>query len=222
MDEQTQCRRCGTCCRKGGPALHRADRSLVEGGAIPLKHLYTLRKGELAWENVRGGVVPLAAEIIKIKEADGKTACRFFDDAEKGCAIYGNRPLECRALKCWNTREIERIYRRDRLSRQDLLKTVPGLWDLVTSHETECSPERVRVLNDRDAGDRRALARITAYDREMRRLVTERSGLDPELLDFLLGRPLSRVIARERSRPRFRVHDPGVAASKKPAALSGR
>ncbi len=222
MDGQTRCRRCGTCCRKGGPALHRADRSLVEGGAIPLKRLYTLRKGELAWENVRGGVVPLTEEIIKIKEADGKTACRFFDDAERGCAIYENRPLECRALKCWDTREIEQIYRRDRLSRRDLLETVPGLWDLVTSHETECGPDRVRALNDRDAGDRRTLARITAYDREMRRLVTERSGLDPEVLDFLLGRPLSRVIAGERSRPRFHVHDPGVGALKKPAALSGR
>ena len=97
-----------------------------------------------------------------------------------------------------------------------------GLWDLVSSHETECSPDRFRALNDRDAGDRRALARITAYDREMRRLVTERSGLDPELLDFLLGRPLTRVIAGERSRPRFDVHDPGLAASKKPSALSGR
>jgi hypothetical protein len=31
----TACRRCGTCCRKGGPALHREDRHLVVDGLIP-------------------------------------------------------------------------------------------------------------------------------------------------------------------------------------------
>ncbi len=223
MEGQTQCRRCGTCCRKGGPALHRADGPLVERGAVPLKHLYTLRKEELAWENVRGGVVPLETEIVKIKEKEGERACRYFNEAEKGCIIYENRPLECRVLKCWDTREIERIYRRERLCRQDLLSGVTGLWDLVTSHEKECGLARIRGLRpDERAADRQALSRIIAYDREMRRLVTERSNMEPEILDFLLGRPLSLIIARERSRPRFHGHDSGGAASIEPAALSGR
>lgn len=222
MERQTQCRRCGTCCRKGGPALHRADRPLVEKGAIPLKHLYTLRKGELAWENVRGGVVPLEGEIIKINETDGGRACRYFNEADNGCAVYRNRPLECRALKCWDTREIERIYRRDRLCRQDLLAGATGLWDLVVSHENECGLARVRELRSDDPADRRTLSRIIAYDREMRRLMTERSNMEPAILDFLLGRPLSMVIAMARRRSRFQDPASGFERARPPAAVSGR
>jgi Fe-S-cluster containining protein len=218
MDRTDHCRRCGTCCKKGGPALHQKDRSAVEKGEIPLKYLYTIRKGELVWENVRGGVVPLEGELIKIKEGPDGRACTFFDAAENGCAIYDRRPVECRALKCWDTREIEAIYQRDRLRRRDLLQSVPGLWDLVASHQTECDVDRIRELEGHGEPDRSRLNRIMAYDREMRNLVRERSGLDPGILDFLFGRPLAQILSggRRHNRPS------GEAVSAAPASAGNR
>ncbi len=185
-----------------------------------MKHLYTLRKGEPAWENIRGEVAPLEAEIIKIREADGGRACRFFNDAEKGCAIYENRPMECRILKCWDTAEIEAMYRRDRLSRQHLLGTISGLWDLAATHEKECGLDRIGRLMAGDDPDRGALARIMAYDREMRNLVTERSGIDPEILDFLFGRPLARIMPGGRFRRRFGPFGGSVSPDRAPTYVS--
>jgi hypothetical protein len=143
-------------------------------------------------------VVPLAAELIKIKEGPDGRACLFFDAAENGCAIYDRRPLECRVLKCWDTREIEAVYRRDRLRRQDLLESAPQWWDLVISHQAECDVDRIRASSGGPGPDRGDLKKIMAYDREMRRLVTERIGIDSEILDFLFGRPLCRILQSRR------------------------
>lgn len=64
---QTGCRRCGTCCEKGGPSLHLADKPLVVDGQIPARCLFTLRKGERVRDNVAGTLVPLEREIVKIR-----------------------------------------------------------------------------------------------------------------------------------------------------------
>lgn len=49
---QRTCMRCGTCCEKGGPGFHQEDRMLIEKGRIPLKYLYTIRKGEFAYDKI--------------------------------------------------------------------------------------------------------------------------------------------------------------------------
>ncbi len=50
-----KCKQCGTCCRKSSPSFHKEDKPLIEKGVIPSKHLFTIRKGEPAYENVKGG-----------------------------------------------------------------------------------------------------------------------------------------------------------------------
>ena len=127
------CIRCGTCCEKGGPALHQEDRMLIEKGRIPSKYLYAIRKGELAHDNVKGRLMPVDSDIIKIKGKEGTWTCIFFDAHNKGCSIYSDRPLECRALKCWDTVELEKMYAGHRLTREDLVSKVEGLWDLIFS-----------------------------------------------------------------------------------------
>ena len=37
----SECMRCGTCCKKGGPSFHHADKTLIEAGVIESKYLYT-------------------------------------------------------------------------------------------------------------------------------------------------------------------------------------
>lgn len=192
-----QCRRCGTCCKKGGPALHAKDRSLVESGRIPLKDLYTLRRGEWVRDDVRGTLQPLKEEIIKIKvRRAGHRACRYYVDRDGACSVYAFRPSECRALQCWDTRKIERIYSVERLQRKDLIGQVKGLWDLVEDHDRRCCYERLHRLVRR-LKDRRSesvvdkVLEMLRYDAELRNLVIEKARVDPGMLEFLFGRPLA-------------------------------
>ena len=48
-----ECRRCGTCCEKGGPALHGEDRPLVDRGQVPARCLFTIRAGEPVRDDMR-------------------------------------------------------------------------------------------------------------------------------------------------------------------------
>ncbi len=193
------CVRCGTCCEKGGPAFHQADRLLIEKGAIPAKQLFTIRKGEFAYDNVRGCLVPVESDIIKIKGKPDTWTCVFFEETEKACTIYDDRPLECRALKCWDTRELEKIYNDRRLTRQDLVSEIEGLWDLIREHQKVCDYEKIQnLIRELKAGSRvqtrRELGEIIGYDTEIRKLVVADGRMDPEMLDFLFGRPLTETL----------------------------
>lgn len=194
----TGCRRCGACCRKGGPALHREDRSLVETGAIPLVGLFTIRRGEPVEDPIAGRRIEAPAEIIKIKGCDGTWSCRYWDGRRRRCRIYADRPLECRLLECWNTAPFERAYAQGRLTRRELLSGIAGLWDLVAEHERRCGiAAAMRLLAAGAPGgpEGRELARRVAYDRELRRLAVARGGIAPETTDFLFGRPLEKLLA---------------------------
>ncbi len=193
------CLRCGTCCEKGGPCFHQEDRILIERGQIPSKYLYTIRKGEHAFDNVKERLVPVASDIIKIRGQKGGWACIFYDSRKRAFTIYSDRPLECRVLKCWDTGELERIYSGNRLTRQDLLSQVKGLWDLVSDHQARCDYAKIKkLINDLDGPHkgraRKKLLEIIQYDAEFRKLVVAKGNLDPAMLDFLFGRPLTETL----------------------------
>ncbi len=193
------CIRCGTCCEKGGPGFHIEDRMLIDKGVIPSRYLYTIREGELARDNVKGCLKPVESDIIKIKGKEGRWACIFFDEVSKGCTIYNDRPLECRALKCWDTRELEQIYATTRLTRKVLVSEVNGLWDLIEDHQARCDYKKIQDLikdltSDNRNDAQRKLIEIIRYDAEIRNLVISRGGLDADMLDFLFGRPLTQTL----------------------------
>ncbi len=54
--------------------------------------------------------------------------------------------LECRVLKCWDTREIEKIYDKNRLTRRELISGIKWIWDLIEEHEKRCSYEKIGRL----------------------------------------------------------------------------
>jgi Fe-S-cluster containining protein len=197
--EKSGCIRCGTCCMKGGPAFHHDDKMLIEKGIILSKYLYTIRKGEMAYDNVKRHLMPSASDIIKIKSHKGALACVFFDESEHACTIYDKRPLECRVLKCWDTREIEKIYAKNRLTRKDLVSNIAGLWDLIEDHQTRCSHEEFhRLLKMVDGGNKdAALEEILAmiqFDTQVRELAVQKGGLDPDIVNFLFGRPIKETV----------------------------
>jgi Fe-S-cluster containining protein len=194
-----ECIRCGACCEKGGPGFHIEDRLLIEKGVIPSKFLYTIRKGELARDNVKGRLMAVDSDIIKIKGKKSRWTCIFFDEINKDCTIYDDRPLECRVLKCWDTRKLERCYERARLTRKDLVSQVKGLWDLIGYHQARCDYKKIRQLIKDLSGvktshARRKLLEVIRYDLEIRNLVVSRGGLDADMLDFLFGRPLTQTL----------------------------
>lgn len=191
------CVGCGTCCRKGGPAFHLQDQHLIREGMIPLDALYTIRKGELARDEARGRLAPVESDIVKIQGKNGTWTCRFFDEASSRCTIYPYRPLECRVLTCWDTREILRVYDRQRLTRKNLVGGVPGLWPLVEAHQLRCDWHRINawIVPGRgiDSANQQALKEMIGYDEAMRQLVAEK-GMDSGLMPFLFGRPLVAVL----------------------------
>jgi hypothetical protein len=113
----------------------------------------------------------------------------------RGCGIYDHRPMECRVLNCRDTRRIESVYDTDRLTRQDLLSGIRGLWELIEDHEQRCSYDGLKSLvreGDRDGRPKKeeALLEVIRYDSHVRRLTTEQGGMDGSMLDFIFGRPL--------------------------------
>ena len=191
------CTRCGKCCEKGGPAIHLEDKALIENGNLALKHLFTIRRGEPAYDNIDSHVAPQQTDIIKIKSVKDTPVCLFFDEKCHACQIYSHRPVECRVLKCWDTRDIRNMYRKNRLTRFDILGNVVGLWDLVDEHQRTCSVDvildfinDVRRSGKKDPGLEKKVRYIIRYDMEIRSLIAEKNSIAPDILDFLFGRPV--------------------------------
>jgi Fe-S-cluster containining protein len=194
-----ECIRCGTCCKKGGPSFHLEDKVLIEKGFIPSKYLYTIRKGERFYDNVKECFLPASSDILKLKGQKGSWTCVFFNEINSHCTIYKHRPIECKALKCWDTTEIKRIYAQNRLTRQDLLSSIEGLWELVEGHQERCSYDRLKFFIDTLNKDNKnealkGILEIIQYDKTIRELVMQKVGLETDLTDFLFGRPITETI----------------------------
>ncbi len=201
LNQQSTCTRCGTCCTKGGPALHHTDIDLVRQGRLPLAVLFTIRMGEWVKDNINGGFVCADHEIIKVRSQDGSSACQFYDNEQTACRIYEDRPLECRLMKCWDTEAIVAIYLQDLISRGSLLSHIDGLWKLVEIHESTCTYDMARrLIADRNAGKSgaaKALDEMIRYDETLRTSMTEKRPETEDVLDFILGRPLRATLPQQ-------------------------
>jgi len=199
--DRTHCIQCGTCCGKGGPALHKQDAHLIKSGKILCKSLVTIREGEPAFDNVRNQVVLSVSDIIKIKSKNNSRSCIFLDEEKAACGIYDNRPIECKALQCWDTTAIEKLYDRNRITRKDLLFETKDIWDLIIDHQNRCSYDRIRQLLDngkeRDKSETEEELRfLVRYDAHLRSLLSEKGGMDPDMMDFFFGQTLAVTILR--------------------------
>lgn len=141
---QTTCRKCGNCCKQGGPALHSQDLPLIRDGRIPMSALITVRKGELAHHPLTG-LQPVGVELVKIIGAGRQWNCCYFDE-KAGCTIYDIRPHACRLLKCWDTEDILAIVEKDTLSRFDILEPDDPLIPVIREHERICPCEDLQEI----------------------------------------------------------------------------
>jgi len=196
----SKCRRCGTCCRKGGPVLHQEDAPLIFSGHIHLDHLVTLRKGEMAYNPATDKIEPLAHEMIKVRGMEGGWSCYYYFAPDNSCAIYGHRPLECRLLQCWDTSSLAPVIGQNTINRQHLLKDDDPRSAFAKLHEERCPWSRVWELIapvQHAAVSKQSILDLTALAREdldLRSRAVTRYGLSLGLELFLFGRPLFRLL----------------------------
>lgn len=189
------CRRCGTCCRKGGPALHGADLVLLEH--IPLKDLVCLRRGEPAYDPRRGGLASLADELLKIRGKDDGWECVYFSGQPAACSIYEHRPLECRSLSCEDTDGIFQAMETPAMTRKDIAGPGSALWECIAEHERLFPvAEAMLYASGLGAGADipEELHTLIRSEMHFRRAFAQRVGAMDEDLWAYFGRPLWMVL----------------------------
>lgn len=192
------CNSCGRCCQKGGPALHSPDRQQVETGTIPLDCLFTIRKGEPVFENVKEKVDIAEEEIVRVRNSPDKGGCIFLS-LPSICTIYPYRPGECRALFCNDPDSLKNYYRKDRLSRKDILSENQGVYELIQVHNQKCDVEYLREMvfewrKKNRASAKEQVLELIRYDEGFRSAAAEKTGYSGQLLEFLLGRKTSHLV----------------------------
>ena len=190
------CRRCGTCCRKGGPALHGSDLTLLEH--IPVQDLVCLRRGELAYDPRRDGLAPLPEELLKIRGKDDGWECLYFSRQPVACSIYDHRPLECRSLSCTDTGGIFQAMDTPALTRRDIVAPGSALWECIAEHErlfqvTEAMRHASGLRVGTDVPEE--LHSLIRHELHFRHGFAQRVAARDEDLWAYFGRPLWMVLA---------------------------
>jgi Fe-S-cluster containining protein len=197
----TRCMQCGTCCRKGGPALHGEDKKILLAGHIPRERLITIRKGEWAFSPLSGRLEAVQKELIKITGKGKGWVCCFYDDQQTSCTIYSHRPLECRLLQCWDTEQLLSVIGKDTLTRADLISADDPIMTFIETHEKECSlqvAEDLFSILQKKNDDSPSLAKLTTLihkDLSIRSRAISEFGLSLEAELFLFGRPLFKILS---------------------------
>lgn len=202
MNSSTSCRSCGTCCRKGGPALLLKDKYLFEDNLLRVQDVWTIRKEELARDDSLGTLAPLSKELIKIAPAVNARpydwTCRFLTSKNR-CFLHGKHPAQCRALFCEDTKDLLALSGEEVMDRKLVceITKAPSWWlELMQTHEEQVSYEKLIDLaslleDDEHAKDaQEQFLQIVEYDRSFRDLCVEKAKIEPHILPFLFGRPI--------------------------------
>ena len=199
------CRRCGTCCKKGGPALHTDDLDLLAAGRLARNHLVTLRRGETVRENVAGGLAALEREMVKLGNCGPDWVCRLYQPDIQACLLHPHRPAECRALFCDAPEGLQALYARYRLTRADIVGMDGALGELIVFHDQAFpAGEACALARAAATGDQEALALFTDMaerEQAFRAAFLERTRADRAELDFYFGRSLAALAQAYGLRP---------------------
>ncbi|MBF0463773.1 MAG: YkgJ family cysteine cluster protein [Nitrospirae bacterium] len=195
--EQTECKRCGDCCTKGSPTLHVIDQVLLMEGTLNYKDIYTIRSGELVYNNVDDEFITIDEELIKIKEKPDSRECIFFNIDDVSCRIYEKRPAQCQAFECWNTEKFLSVFAEEKMTRETLLQSNPALMDIVETHEMKCSYSVLNNLFEEIRSGKDVVNEvfdILSYDMTIRHMLSDKMGVPNDYMNLLLGRPLNETI----------------------------
>lgn len=197
MTDTKQCRQCGTCCRKGGPALSREDLDLVRQGYIRHDQLVTIRQGEMGYNPGTGKLEPVPVELLKIRGQGNGWTCLFLAEANNGCTIYAHRPTTCRILECRQPEALLATIYQNTLRRADLINPNDPILAEIDRHERACPGKEFTDLLAK-AGGEDSLARLNEMvraDLAIRNEIAQKVGISLEMEFFLFGRPLFKQLA---------------------------
>ncbi|MFA6898685.1 MAG: YkgJ family cysteine cluster protein [Desulfurivibrionaceae bacterium] len=197
MTDTKHCKQCGTCCRKGGPALSREDLGLVRQGYIRHDQLVTIRQGEMGYNPATARLEPVPVELLKIRGQGSGWTCLFFAEESNGCTIYAHRPATCRILQCWQPETLLATIYQDTLRRVDLINPTDPILTEIERHEQAC-PGQVFTDLLTKVGGTENLARLSEMvraDLAIRSEVAQKTGISLEMEFFLFGRPLFKQLS---------------------------
>ena len=192
--QKHDCARCGECCLISSPTLQAQDLFLIENNTIKKEYLYTIRKGELVRDNINNTLEITPIELIKVKDRDnGKGGCFFYNDQEKACEIYEQKPVQCVALNCRDTGEFLKIYNDPKLERKDIIKNGTIL-RFIEEHEKRCNyftlQNYVQQIEQEGEKAVERILDIIKFDYRLRPFIADKLDLNPRNIDFFFGRPL--------------------------------
>jgi Fe-S-cluster containining protein len=190
-----KCRRCGTCCSKGGPALHQEDLPLLRQSHIRHEELIAIRRGEPVYSPISDRIEPSAHEFVKLAGRKGSWNCLFLNPNNNSCTIYQNRPLECRLFECRAPENLFAVIGRNLLQRSDLINPQDPVLAIMRHHEERCRFEEcnrlveecLRTRNNQNADP---LAGILREDIFLRQQALQEKGLPSVYEMFIFGRPM--------------------------------
>lgn len=191
------CIRCGTCCTEGSPTLTGEDLALFTSVIIKPEHMFTIREGELVYDNRTGQTAYAQHESVKIRELPEKKTCVFYEEGSKKCAIYECRPQQCRRQECWNP-EAATTVSSTPLTRKDLFEPIGDLWNVIQHHEERCSYSEVSRSMAKLGATRgqtvEEVLDLVRYDHHVREFIAKQLGLPLQTMELFFGRPLSLTI----------------------------
>lgn len=194
--KRDHCIRCGECCLKSSPTLHGSDLELVVTGVINPRNLYTIRRGEMVFNNLEEKMQIADIEMIKVREKD-EGGCIYYDESAKGCSIYEHRPSQCAALKCWDRSDFDKVFSGSKLERKDIVHT-PVIWGLIQEHEKRCGYQEIDKLVKRIESDgEKAVEEILVllrFDFQIRPFISKKLETDQNLMDLYFGRAMIHTI----------------------------
>lgn len=191
------CVQCGECCRRGSPVLLLEDREILRSGKIPWNQLIALRRGEPVRSPFDEKPFVLAEERIKVREKEGSGECVFLDADSNRCAIYSDRPLQCRAQACWDPGPARELANQPPLLRKHIFEGVDLLLEIIDEHEARCGFDSlVKAFEtlQRDSGQSAGeTLRLIAYEDHFRQFVSEKFSIPRENRELVFGRSFARL-----------------------------
>ena len=197
MQKKTGCDRCGSCCTGSSPSLLKEDMALFVSGVLSGSNTITVRDGERVRSHGDGRTYESFMELVKVRSDEQGSACIFYN-GDDGCAIYENRPSQCRQYECWTRTDLYSGLEKNALDRKDIFGSVDLLIDVIDNHEEKCSYRKLSgALQRLAAEDENAVDEIIdmlQYDTFARPLLQEKLKVPSDTLDLLLGRPMSDAV----------------------------
>jgi len=191
------CVQCGECCRTGSPTLQAEDFELLRTGKIPWEQLITLRQGEPA-RSLDGQPFVLPEERIKVREKENSRQCVFLDDETDQCAIYADRPLQCRAQACWDPIPARDLADQPFLLRKHIFEDVQLLLDIIAEHDARCSfdalSDAFQKLGENGQDNFGEILRMLSYEEHFRKFISEQFNIPPANIELVLGRSFRQMV----------------------------